>query len=115
GAPSAAQFRRRSEAAFRPVGTGLHDMTAALQTIDAGLWHAVLDHEHARPRGAGPERNREMLGMPGRRVDGFLQIELGMNVPQKELRGPLILLMAAGRAPSQLRLARRPGQGRNES
>src|SRR5882672_10766140 len=80
-------------------------MTAALELIDARLRHAVLDHEHAGPRGARPERDREMLGMPSRRVDGFLQVQPGVDMPQEELRDPLVLLVAAGRAPGEIGLA----------
>src|SRR5438128_1287678 len=68
GAAAGADFRSGGEAALRPVGAGLDDMAAPCQFVDGRLRHAVLDHEHARPRGARPERDREMLGMPGRRV-----------------------------------------------
>src|SRR6476619_5048243 len=81
GAAAAANFRSRSEAAFRPVGTDLDDMAAALEIIDRRLRHAVLDHQHAGARGARPERDREMLGVPGRRIDRFLEIEVAMDVP----------------------------------
>src|SRR5215468_9886589 len=46
-----------------------------------------------------------MLGMPGRRVDRLLQVHAAMHVAQEELRGPLILLVAAGRAPGEIGLA----------
>src|SRR5712691_10415964 len=113
-ATAAADLRGGGEAAFRPVGTGLHDMPAALQAIDGRPRHAVLDHEHAGPRGARPEREREMRIMRSRGVDRFLQVHFGMNMPQKELRGPLILLIAAGRAPCQIRLAVAQRHGRTE-
>src|SRR5260221_13915589 len=63
-AAAGTNFRGRGEAAFRPVGPDLDDMAAALQGIDSRLRHAVFDHEHAGPRGARPERNRKMLGVP---------------------------------------------------
>src|SRR5882724_1407176 len=80
-------------------------MAAVLQLVDGCLRYSVFDHEHAGPRGARPERDREMLRMPCRCVDRFLQIELGVDVPQEKLRGPLILLIAAGRTPGEIRLA----------
>ena len=46
-----------------------------------------------------------MLRMPSRRVDRFLQIHASMHVAQKKLRDPLILLVAAGRAPGEIGLA----------
>src|SRR4051794_17328729 len=55
-----------------------------------------------------------MLGMPRRRVDGFLQVHAGMNVAQEELRGPLVLLIAAGRSPRQIWLAVAQCHGRTE-
>src|ERR671936_732037 len=79
--------------------TDLDDMAAPGELGARRLGHAVLDHQHTQPRGARPERDREMLGMPGRRVDRFLEIEVAMDVAQEELRDPLVLLIAAGRAP----------------
>src|SRR5436190_8011210 len=93
------------EAAFRPVGADLDDVTAPAEFVDGRLGHAAFDHEHAGPRGAGPERDREMFGVPGRRVDRFLQIHVGVDMPQEELRDPLILLVAAGRTPGHVRFA----------
>src|SRR3954467_2802707 len=104
-AAAAANLGSRSEAAFRPVGADLDDMAAALQGIGGRLRHAVFDHQHAGTRGARPERDREMFGMPRRRVDRFLQVHLGVDVAQEELRGPLILLVAARRSPGHVRLA----------
>src|SRR5262245_4977999 len=83
GAAAAADPRGCGEAAFRPVGADLDDMATPLQRIDGCLRHAVLDHEHAGTRGARPERDREMLGVPCRRVDRFLQVQFGMHVPQE--------------------------------
>src|SRR5258708_23174106 len=60
GAPPPADLRGGGEAAFRPVGTGLHDVTAAPEVIDARLRHAVLNHEDARPGGAPPETQPAM-------------------------------------------------------
>src|SRR6476646_2301814 len=52
-----------------------------------------------------------MFGVPGRRVDRFLQVHAGMDVPQEKLRGPLILLVATGRAPREIRFAVAQRQG----
>src|SRR5215813_7865524 len=76
GAAARADLRGGGEAAFRPVRAGFDDMAAALQFVDRRLGHAVFDHKHAGPGRAWPERNREMLGMPGRRVDRLLQVQL---------------------------------------
>ena len=55
-----------------------------------------------------------MLGVPGRRVDRLLQVHAGMDVAQEELRDPLVLLVAAGRAPGEVRLAVAQRHGRRE-
>src|SRR6185312_871273 len=55
-----------SQASFRPIGAGFDHVAAAGQLVARSLGHAVLDHEHARTRGARPERDREMLGVPSR-------------------------------------------------
>src|ERR1700724_3843639 len=52
--------------------------------------------------------------MPSRRVDRFLQVQPGMNMPQEELRVPLILLIAARRTPRQVWLTVAQRHGRAE-
>src|SRR6266849_8662574 len=105
GAAAAAVARGGGEPALAPVGVDLDDVPAPFELLHGLGRQPALDHEHAGPRGARPERDREMLRMPGRRVDRFLQVHFSMNVPQKELRGPLVLLIATWRAPRQIRLA----------
>src|SRR6476646_10465781 len=105
GAAAAADLGGCGQAAFRPVGTDFDDMAAALQRIHGCLRHAVFDHQHAGPRGAWPERDREMLGVPSRRVDRLLQVQPCVDMAQEELRGPLVLLVATGRTPGHVWLA----------
>src|SRR5579883_2832537 len=105
GAAAAAIAGGGGEAAFRPGGAGLDDVAAASKLVAGRGGHAAFDDEHARARGARPERDGEMLGVPGGRVDRLLQVHAGVHVAQEELRGPLVLLIAAGRAPGEIRLA----------
>src|SRR5947209_10458679 len=86
GAAALADAGGGGEAAFRPIGADLHHVSTAREFVAARLGDAVLDHEHAGTRGARPERDREMLGVPGRRVDGFLQVHLRMHMAHGELR-----------------------------
>src|SRR4051794_32249532 len=86
--------RGRGQAALRPVRTGLELVPALLEFVLCCLRHAALDDQHAGARGAWPERGEEMLGVPGRRIDRFLQVHAGMDVPQEELRDPLVLLVS---------------------
>src|SRR5437763_15868936 len=72
GTAARAHFGCRRQPAFRPVGAGLDDMAAPVELIDGRLRHEVFDHEYAGQRGAGPERDREMFGVPCRRVDRLL-------------------------------------------
>src|SRR3954466_1940602 len=68
-AAARSDLRGSGEAAFRPVGAGLDEMAAPRQLVDGGLRHAVFEHEHTGTCGARPERDREVLAVPGRRVD----------------------------------------------
>src|SRR5213080_5044817 len=104
-AAATALARSSSEASLAPVGVDFDDVAAALQFLHGRLRQPPLHHQHARPRGARPERDREMLGMPSGRVDRLLQIHAGMDVAHEQLRRPLILLVAAGRTPGEIRFA----------
>ena len=53
----------------------------------------------------GQKSDREMFRVPCGRVDRFLHVHLAMNVPKEELRRPLVLLVAAGRAPREIGFA----------
>src|SRR5882757_4592431 len=105
GAAAAAEFRGGGKAAFRPVGADFHLMAPRAQLLHGGLRHARFDHHDAGTGLARPERRREMLRMPGRCVDRLLQIHFCVDVPQEKLGNPLILLVAAGRTPGEIRLA----------
>src|SRR5919197_3988260 len=105
GAAAPAFARRGGEAPLAPIGVNFDDMTAALQFLHGRLRQPAFDHQNAGPRGARPERDREMLGVPRGSVDRLLQIHPGMNVAHEQLRRPLILLVAAGRTPGEIRLA----------
>ena len=48
------------------------------------------------------------------RIDRLLQIVPGVDVAQEELRDPLVLLVAAGRAPGQIRFAVAQRHGRRQ-
>src|SRR5262249_4648055 len=65
---------------------------------------AARDNDPPRTRLARPERGRKVLGVPGRRIDRLLQVHAAIDVAQEELRGPLVLLVATGRAPGEIRL-----------
>src|SRR5260221_3524391 len=65
GFPARSVLGRGGEAAFRPFRLDLDDVAAPRQLIARLFGNALLDLQHARPRGPRPERDREMLGMPG--------------------------------------------------
>src|SRR3954469_10930322 len=69
-----AVLRGGGQAAFRPVRADLNLVPALLEFGLGGLWRAALHDDHARARGAAPEGREEMLCVPGRRVDRFLQV-----------------------------------------
>ena len=64
GAAATALARGGGEAPLAPIGVNLDDMTAAPQFLHRRLRQPALHHQDARPRGARPERDREMLGVP---------------------------------------------------
>src|SRR5262249_35504199 len=105
GAAATALARGRGETPLAPIVVDFDDMTAAAQFLHRRLRQPALDHQHAGARGARPERDREMLGVPRGRVDRLLQIHAGVDVAHEQLRRPLILLIAAGRTPGKIRLA----------
>src|SRR5262245_52188801 len=84
GTTAAAIARGGGEPALRPSRAELDDVAAAGELVAGRGRHAALDHQHAGARGARPERDREMLGVPGRRVDRLLQVEVGVDVAQEE-------------------------------
>ena len=55
-----------------------------------------------------------MLAVPGRRVDRLLQVHAAMDMAQEHLGDPLVLLVAARRAPAHVRLAVAMGEGRRQ-
>src|SRR5690349_11385976 len=97
--------RGGGEPPFGPVRTDLDLVAALLQLILRRLRHAAFEHHDAGTRGARPERGEKVLGVPGWRIDRLLQVHLRVNVAQEELRDPLVLLIAARRAPGEVRLA----------
>src|SRR5262245_29661549 len=105
GAAATARARGGGEASLAPIGVDLDDVAAALQFLHRRVRQPPLTHQDARPSGARPERAREMLRVPSWSVDRLLQIHVGMDVAHEQLGGPLILLVAAGRTPGEIRLA----------
>src|SRR3954453_23037301 len=80
-------------------------MAAAAQLLDRVGRQPAFDHHHAGTRLARPERRSKVLGVPGRRVDRLLDVHAAMDMEPEELRGTLVLLVAAGRAPGEIGLA----------
>src|SRR3546814_8725877 len=80
-------------------------LTHSFPTRRSSDLKAPLEHQGVRPRLAWPERARAMLAVERGRVDRFLQVQPMMQVAQKEDQRPLILLVAAGRAPGEVGLA----------
>src|SRR5262245_3162060 len=64
GAAAAALARGGGETALAPVGVDLDEVTPAFELLHRRRRQPALHHQYARPRGARPERDREMLGVP---------------------------------------------------
>src|SRR5437016_3806422 len=65
--------RRGRQAALGPVRTSVELVPPLPELVLGCLRNTALDHQHARTRGARPERGEEMLGVPGRGIDRFLR------------------------------------------
>src|SRR5262249_22760149 len=96
GLAAAARAGGGGEAAFRPGRADLDHVSALLELFSRLRRDAAFHDQHAGPCGAWPERDREVLGVPGWRVDRLLEIEPSVDMAQEELRRPLVLLVAAG-------------------
>src|SRR5436190_17227130 len=108
-----------AEAALGPIRADFHLVAAAFQLLDGGLGQAAFHHQYAGSCSARPEGEREVLDVPGRRVDRLLQVHLRLGavlagVTQEELAAPLVLLIAAGRAPAHVGLAVAEGHADRE-
>src|SRR6185437_2422636 len=93
------------DAAERPRIAHLDVMAALAQSFDRLFTDAVLDRDVPRARFARVEALRERLGVVLRRVDRRLEVEAVVDVGEKCLQRPLILLVAAGRTDREVRLA----------
>src|SRR5207248_3029767 len=78
GAPPLAILRCGGEPSLGPFRLDLDDMPAACECVASLLRNALLDLEHAWSRCSRPERDREMLRVPGRRVDRLLEVHAGV-------------------------------------
>src|SRR3954468_23648986 len=97
--------RDRADAAQRPVAGDL-DVVPAL----AQLRRDVVAEPRLQLHLPGPalpriERAGEMVRVEARRVDRLLQVQAAVDVPQKEVERPLVLLVAARRAEREIWVA----------
>src|SRR6266566_181471 len=93
----------RADAAQRPGADVLDLVSAGAETFDRAA--SILHRDVPRLRLPGIERARERLGVEVRRVDGPLQVEAVVHMGEEDVQRPLVLLVAAGRAEREVRLA----------
>src|ERR1700730_7158379 len=91
--------------AFAPGWARLDLMAASAQFGADPLVDAILDPEHARACVMWIKGRREMCGRKSWRLDRLLHVHAEIDQVQKELQRPLILLVTAGRAEGEERIA----------
>src|SRR4051794_13441580 len=89
-------------------------MAPLAEAGDRLLADAILDRDVPRQGLARVEARRERLGVVVRRVDRRLQVEAEVDVSEEGVERPLILLVAAGRAGREVRLAAAGGHRRRQ-
>ena len=89
-------------------------MSASPQAFDRLGAGAFLDGDVARKGLARIEAGGKRLGVMARRVDRGLEVEPVMDVGEEGVQRPLVLLVAAGCADRETRLAAAGGQRRRE-
>src|SRR4051812_1022067 len=104
----------RAQATDRPGLVAEHVVAAAAQAVDRLGAGGLLDGQPARlgaarVEGAGEVRRRERGCL-----DRLLQVEPEVGVREQELQRPLVLPVAAGRAPREVRLSVAQGERRGE-
>ena len=105
GLQQAVLARDRADAAERPIACDLDLVPALAELLYDLLAEARLDLDLQRLALARIERAREVIRVEARRVDRGLQVQPAIDVLQEEVQRPLILLVAAGRAERQIRIA----------
>src|SRR5580700_4136688 len=105
---------RRATALTRPSDQAGRTLTRWPRRLDHGSADPRLDVEHTGLRLARVERGRHVRGVERREVDRLLQVHAERQVVEEEQQRPLILLVAAGRAERQVRLAVPQREARGE-
>ena len=114
GAAAAADARRGGEPAFRPGRPDFDDVAAAFEFVGGFLRHAAFEHQHARVAVRGQnELGKCSECQAGASIDSCRFMPL-WTWRMKNLRDPLILAVAAGRAPGEIRLAVAQRHGRRQ-
>src|SRR5262249_7962188 len=80
-------------------------MSAAAEVIDDVVAEAGLGVERARLHLARIEARDQVVCVPVRRVDCLLKVEALIDMAQKDVERPLLLLVAAGSPVGEPRLA----------
>src|SRR5208283_262415 len=83
---------------FAPRRARLDLVSAGRERRAGRLGDAILDPQNPRARPVRVEARGEVRGREARRLDRLLQVHAEFDQVQKELQGPLILLIAPRRA-----------------
>src|SRR5688572_17442975 len=86
----------------RPRGPDRDVVATALEVADGPGVEARLERERPRSKPSWEERRDQVIGMELRRVDGRLEIQAQVDVPDERVQRPLLLLVATGGPPGEV-------------
>src|SRR6266508_6301727 len=104
----------RGDAAERPLGSHRDVVATLAQLRDRRLVEACLDRKRGGVCVPREERARKVIRVVLGCLDRRLQVHRAHDVVEEGVQGPLILLVAAGRAERDLRLAVTEDERRRE-
>src|SRR5207302_4946893 len=93
------------DATERPVRLDADLVPAAAQVVDHLRAEPSFERKRPPREPTRVEGRDEVIGVELRGVDRLLQVEPAIDVPEEDVEGPLLLLVAARRPPREPRLA----------
>ena len=90
------------QSTFRPWSTNIKVMATPHEVILCDIGEPAFNNEATWFATTRPERTRKMLGVEGRRINGFLKVASINSMLEEKQRRPLILLISTRCSPSKV-------------
>src|SRR5712691_2791105 len=94
-----------SDSTERPVRPDGDVVATTSQAVDHTVGEPAFELDRAAGKTARIEGRDQVIGVELRRVDCLLQVAGAVEVAEKDMDGPLLLLISAGGSPGEPRLA----------